>query len=125
MWIGLLVGIVVGAALWKLEGAIVLGFFGWIVGVIIDSRKRGKSQPVASTTTATQTVSLQSRVARLEITVEQLQKRLAHLESGEVPLPTVTEEPPSEHVTEPMAQPVVAEPTPIPEPIAAEPPPPP
>src|SRR5689334_21475562 len=125
MWIGLLVGIVVGAALWKLEGAIVLGFFGWIVCVIIESRKRGKSQPVATTTTPAQTVSLQSRVARLEITVEQLQKRLAQLESGEVALPPVTEEPPSEHVTEPMPQPVAAEPTPIPEPLVADEPPPP
>jgi len=72
MWIGLLVGIVVGAALWKLEGAIVLGFFGWIIGVIIDSRKRGKSQPVTTAAPGTQVVSLQSRVARLEITVERL-----------------------------------------------------
>jgi hypothetical protein len=43
MWIGLLVGVVVGAALWRIEGAIVLGFFGWLVGVIVDSRKRGET----------------------------------------------------------------------------------
>ena len=127
MWIGLLVGIVVGAALWKLEGAIVLGFFGWIIGVIIDSRKRGKSQPVTTAAPGTQVVSLQSRVARLEIAVERLEKQLATLKSGgavaeeapvaaALPPEAVEEFAPEGPITQPMEQPAAA---------AAEPPPPP
>jgi len=46
MWIGLLVGVVVGAALWRIEGAIVLGFFGWpylariVRGQVLSLRER-------------------------------------------------------------------------------------
>ena len=94
MWIGLLIGVVLGAAVGGLPGAIVMGFFGWLVGVIINANKRGESKPVEQKTP--NQLSLQSRVARLEITVEQLQKRLVQLEGGEVVAPAPVVEVPVE-----------------------------
>ena len=82
MWIGLLVGVVVGAALWRIEGAIVLGFFGWLVGVIVDSRKRGKAEVKKPTVTA-QPESLHVRVAKLEAQVARLEKQLADVVPAE------------------------------------------
>ena len=39
MWIGLIVGAVLGGLIFGLEGAIVLGFIGWLGGLIIKSSR--------------------------------------------------------------------------------------
>jgi len=43
MWAGLALGIVVGAVLWNLPGAVILGFIGWLAGVIVDSKRAASS----------------------------------------------------------------------------------
>ena len=73
IWIGLAVGIVLGAAFWGLEGAVVLGFIGWLAGVVLHSRRRDASAPAAP---VVRRESLEARVARLERTVASLELRL-------------------------------------------------
>ena len=44
LWmIGLIGGIVIGGLLWGHEAAIILGFVGWLGGLIIGSRKKAKA----------------------------------------------------------------------------------
>ncbi|HUL55603.1 MAG TPA: DUF2339 domain-containing protein, partial [Usitatibacter sp.] len=113
MWLGLIGGLVVGAVLWGAPGAIVLGFFGWLTGLIVKSHQRGPSAPVAPAATKPVAVkeTLEERVQRLERTVAQLQARL-----GEGP----AEQP--EPVTVPL-EPEAAASEMLPEPPAVEPPP--
>ncbi len=103
MWIGLLLGVVVGAALWRLEGAIVLGFFGWLIGVVVDARKRGKPERVKTPAPA-QAASLQARVARLEVTVERLESELKALRGDAPAAPSVASDSVVEEVPEPAAE---------------------
>ena len=44
MWLGLIGGILLGGLAWGIEGAVVLGFLGWLTGLIIKSQKQ-KSGP--------------------------------------------------------------------------------
>ena len=73
MWIGLLVGAAIGALLAGLPGAIVCGFAGWLVGIVIQSNRRSKDGPPK---VAMPRETLEARVARLEKTVAELQARL-------------------------------------------------
>ena len=41
-WIGLIVGVVLGAAIGKFSGALALGFIGWLVGFIIAAATKPK-----------------------------------------------------------------------------------
>ncbi|HUP98236.1 MAG TPA: DUF2339 domain-containing protein [Usitatibacter sp.] len=72
IWIGLLVGIGIGAVLWGFEGAIVLGFVGWLAGVVLHSRTR----PASTSAVKPAVETLSNRVARLEKAVAELQARL-------------------------------------------------
>ena len=76
IWIGLALGIGIGAALWGLEGAVVLGFVGWLAGVVAKSRRHPAPAPVAPARPET----MDARVERLERTLAQLEARLARLE---------------------------------------------
>ena len=112
IWIGLLVGIVIGAMLWGLEGAVVLGFVVFLVGAIVHSRTRPAQAPLK----AAQPETLAARVAKLEMRVAELETKLAQ---GVVPGEQVVAL--AEAGTQPAAE---AVPLP-PEPEAAKPPPPP
>ena len=115
IWIGLLVGIAVGAALWGFQGALVLGFFGWLTGLVLKSRKTPQA-PVAAATAPRET--LYARVERLERTVAELKERL---DAQHAPPPAVIEPAP-----EPEPEPIVAEvvePPPVAPPPAPPPPP--
>ena len=39
-WLGLFAGIILGAAIGQLPGALVLGFLGWLTGFIIASSRK-------------------------------------------------------------------------------------
>ena len=124
MWIGLLVGVVIGAALWRIEGAIVLGFFGWLIGVIVDSRKRGKSEPVKKPVVQAET--LHARVARLEAQVAKLEKMVRGTEPvTETPMePDVPVEATRPPIPEPAVIPAeggIQSPPPVPKPPAPPP----
>jgi len=77
IWIGLVVGLVVGAAIDGLQGAVIGGFLGWLAGVVIKSQ-RTPSAPASIAVPVRETVEI--RVQRLETTVAQLEARLAMLE---------------------------------------------
>ena len=93
MWIGLVAGIILGALIWGLEGAVTLGFIGWITGLIIQSnRKAAKAASVvAPQKTGVRAGSdpnfrlgsnaedLEVRVARLEHSVSMLQAQLVRM----------------------------------------------
>ncbi|MDQ3028364.1 MAG: DUF2339 domain-containing protein, partial [Pseudomonadota bacterium] len=113
IWIGLVVGIVAGAAFWGLEGAVVLGFIGWLVGVILKSRRRGTTPAMAAATA--RPVTQEARIERLEKALAQLEARMARIE----PPPAV-----SPAILEPAQEPMV-EPAPVVAPPPLEPPPPP
>ncbi len=107
VWLGLILGIVIGAVAWGAPGAIVLGFIGWLTGLIIKSNQKGPpAKPVVPATPMRHTETIEERVARLERTVAGLEARLA----GGVPDP----------ITEPLE---VAAPVPVVESYTAEPPP--
>ena len=42
MWLGLVGGIVGGGLIWGIEGAVVLGFLGWLAGLIIQSNRAAR-----------------------------------------------------------------------------------
>ena len=44
IWTGLIVGVVVGALIGELQGAVTLGFLGWLAGVIIKSQRQSKTE---------------------------------------------------------------------------------
>ena len=46
VWIGLIGGIIIGALIGELQGAIVLGFVGWLVGLIVKSGRESKNKPL-------------------------------------------------------------------------------
>ena len=76
VWIGLFLGIGVGAATWGLEGALVLGFFGWLIGLVIKSRQ-APPKPATPAVGAMPRETLTERVQKLERRVAQLERQLA------------------------------------------------
>ncbi len=74
IWIGLVVGIVIGAGLWGMPGAVVLGFFGWLAGVIVKSRSRDVAASIPAAQARPET--LEARVMRLERAVALLEARV-------------------------------------------------
>ena len=80
-WMGLIAGAVMGGLTWGWSGAVVLGFVGWLAGIIIGSRK--PSAPVATPAHAP-VESTAERLERLERTVMSLQMRVEKLEGGDV-----------------------------------------
>jgi uncharacterized membrane protein len=92
IWVGLIGGVVIGALIGELEGAITLGFLGWLTGFIIKSQKTkpgpgtgqvlvpGVGQVPDATVQPIHDYSnwpLKERVARLEQTVARLEAQLA------------------------------------------------
>lgn len=79
MWfIGMLVGLILGGLAWGFDGAVVLGFFGFIGGLIFGNRNNGGKQDAPAPT---------DRLSVLEQRVAQLEGRLAQLERGKAPVP--------------------------------------
>jgi uncharacterized membrane protein len=89
MWLGLVIGVVVGALVAELKGAIILGFLGWLVGFTIGAARKHSQQPsvvvtpgaVAPGTTAPAD-SLAVRIERLERRYASMEARLARIEAG-------------------------------------------
>jgi hypothetical protein len=78
MWLGLAIGVAVGGLLWNLKGALLLGFIGWLAGLIIGSNRKQAGQPVAVTAPND---SVAVRLERLERRYAQLEARLARMEA--------------------------------------------
>ncbi|HUJ01522.1 MAG TPA: DUF2339 domain-containing protein [Usitatibacter sp.] len=114
MWIGLVVGALVGWWMGHWFGAIVLGFLGWLVGVIVDSRRAGK-RPVAVGEApaggAQPAWSAAQRFERLERRLAMIESRLDRLERG-APLEGAAEAAPPQ--PEPAVAETPAQPAPIP-----------
>lgn len=81
-WLGLGLGMLVGASIWGWRGVIVIGFIGWLVGWIIQQNKKTSLTPIIDGAQPPRE-SLEARVARLERTVAELQARL---KTGDSPL---------------------------------------
>ena len=116
IWIGLGLGVAIGAVFWGLNGAVVLGFIGWLAGVIIQSQRRA---PAAIAKVAPKE-TMEARMQRLERAVAQLEARLARLDpAAQESLPTsaaVQETPAPQPAPEP--EPVATQPAAPPEPPA-------
>ena len=84
IWIGLVVGLIVGGVIKGFEGAVIGGFLGWLAGVVIKSRNSANAEsapsPVPVPTAAPMRETVEARVQRLEKTVARLEARLARLE---------------------------------------------
>lgn len=81
MWIGLVLGVIVGAALAGVQGALVAGFLGWLGGLIVGSNRK----QAASGAQPPRKESFDERMERLERTVADLQERLARIEPPVIP----------------------------------------
>ena len=121
-WLGLIAGIVIGGLIWEWNGAIVLGFFGWLAGIIIGSKKQAKAGSAVNAPAPPKPAEAPAnRIDRLERTVAALEQRIARLETGQAPIAAPVAEP----ATAEAVVPVEAPPEPVPEPTmapAAEPP---
>lgn len=120
MWLGLIVGVVVGALIGDLKGALMLGFIGWLIGLIVSSNRKTARQPAASQSFPPATLSV--RLDRLEQRLATLETRLARMETGaSVAVAVAVDEPAVEPVP---PEPVVEEALPVPPvpPIAPIPP---
>jgi uncharacterized membrane protein len=119
-WIGLIGGIVVGALGWGWNGAVVLGFIGWLAGIIIGASRKPKAPAAARAVTMPETPA--TRIDRLERTVAALDARIARLESGAAIAPVTAAPPVPEPFVESVAQPIsepISEPIVEPAPVAA------
>jgi hypothetical protein len=132
-WIGLIGGVVIGGLIWELEGALVLGFLGWLAGMIIKSNRAAAQSVVQTSTPGPGTGQVQvpvlgvavdrsrwpmeQRVARLEEMVARLEAQLA---AGTVAAPAARATPEPPPIPETAAAPAeVAVPAPAPEPEPA------
>ena len=132
MWIGLVVGALIGWSLGHWFGAIVLGFLGWLIGVIVDSRRAARApvamgQPGQPPSEPRPVMSAAQRFERLERRLAMLESRLDRLEGGAsvaaTPAESVMPEPapaPPEPATEAPEPPSIPEPwqTAVPAPTA-------
>ena len=90
MWAGLALGIVVGAALWSLPGAVILGFIGWLAGVIVDSKRAAARRPPPAQPRPVMGETLPVRLDRIERALASLEQRMARMERGEAVPEVVT-----------------------------------
>ena len=124
-WLGLIGGIVIGGLIWEWNGAVVLGFFGWLAGIVYGSRKQPQAGSAVNAPPAPKPVeSPGNRIDRLERTVAALESRIARLEAGGVaPVAAKAAAPAGAPMiaTEdlPRAEPVVPQPVVEPVPAAA------
>lgn len=119
MWWGLVLGAAMGAMFGGVAAALVLGFLGWLGGVIVDSRR--KRPPAAA---APRPAAPPDRMTALEQRVAELEARLARMEGGAAPFPAVAAVTPSIEtvptpIPEELVEPVVEapKPPPIPQPV--------
>jgi uncharacterized membrane protein len=98
--LGLIGGIVVGAIFWDVEGAILLGFGGFIAGIIIGANRKSKARdgaavqaPVVARAPAVaqaiEATQLQ-RMQHIEARLAEVESRLATLDGQSVPSAAVT-----------------------------------
>jgi uncharacterized membrane protein len=98
MWLGLLVGLVLGG-LWNgFETAMALGFVGWLAGLIAGTVRKAKAEP-------------SERMQMIERRLASIEKRLAKIEEPAPAIPTASSEEPAAPIAEPIQSP--------PEPIQA------
>ena len=113
MWIGLVAGVVLGLIAGRWEAAVVLGFLGWLTGLIIGAQRKARERDAFT--------ALQQRVERLEEEVRALKREAPRVavaqtavqapQEPEVAVPEYVPEP--ENVPEPAPEPP-AEPPPQP-----------
>lgn len=115
MWMSLLMGLLLGALWHGFNTAVVLGFIGWLVGMIAGSMRR-KDMPS------------NDRLLMLEKRIAALERRLAKSEPASAPAPEpIQAEPVMEPLVEPIVDSVVAptvepvQPTPVPPPAPPKP----
>jgi uncharacterized membrane protein len=94
MWIGLIVGAIIGWVLWHGFGAFVLGFVGWLVGLIFAANRKPRT-PMAMGQPPS---SLEERLARIEARLDRLEK------TGDRPQLSKDETPAVDSVAEPERQ---------------------
>ena len=88
MWIGLAAGFAIGALIGGLPGAVVLGFVGWLAGLVFSSLRKPKSAPVSMVTGAPGPAArapagtLEARVVELETALARVERRLSQLDGG-------------------------------------------
>ncbi|MBC8023656.1 MAG: hypothetical protein H7Y14_11080, partial [Burkholderiales bacterium] len=112
-WLGLFAGVIVGALLWRMPGALALGFIGWLVGFIVGAQRKPvvPATPVIPVQTGIQGPE-RSVVARLDA----IERRLAEIEAR---AGIVTTAPTMEEVVAPKRAPIaqpLTEPAPASEP---------
>lgn len=66
MWLGLVLGIAIGAGSMGFGGAVVLGFLGWLVGLIIDSSRKTPPRKTREQALEARLAAIEARLARLE-----------------------------------------------------------
>jgi hypothetical protein len=73
MWfVGLLVGLILGGLAWGFQGAVILGFLGFMGGLLLGGKKSTPGQTAAP--------APQDRVSRLEQRIVVLERRVQQLE---------------------------------------------
>ena len=87
MWAGLALGIVVGAVLWNLPGAVILGFIGWLAGVIVDSKRAAARRPAEAPPRPLLGEPLPVRLDRMERTLASLEARMGRIEAAVLAAP--------------------------------------
>src|SRR5690348_5916569 len=113
MWAGLALGIVVGAVLWNLPGAVILGFIGWLAGVIVDSKRAAARRPVGAPPRPVLGEPLPVRLDRMERTLVSLEARMGRIEAAVLAAPWWAAQ-------DPLPGPLPRERENIAEPLAAE-----
>lgn len=76
MWfVGLLLGLTLGGAAWGLGGAVVLGFIGWLTGLILGGKKNAAADSVSAQ-------EPRDRLSQIEMRLEAMERRIARVERG-------------------------------------------
>ena len=83
-WLGLFAGIVVGALIWQVPGALVLGFLGWLAGFIISSSRKTKEEAMAPVQSGAREIhwSLSERLDAMERRLASLERQMAGAREG-------------------------------------------
>src|SRR5260221_11401740 len=74
VWLCIVIGVVVGAALWGFAGALTLGFLGWLVGLIFQSKRQPAAPAPAIASVGAPADVLERRLAALEARLARVER---------------------------------------------------